>query len=84
MASSINATTFTLKKKGSAGTISASITYVPETRTAILDPSVERLRSGATYVAKVTQAAKDQAGIALDQNTNTEVDEPKTWSFRVR
>lgn len=76
-------TSFTLKKKGSNTAISATIDYDSVTKTATLDPSV-KLRSGATYIATISTAAKDSAGNSLDQDPNTPDKEPKTWSFRVR
>jgi hypothetical protein len=75
--------TFTLKKKGSAKAISATVTYEPNTEKATLDPT-RKLRSGATYVAKVTTAAKDTAGNALDQNSTTAGNQPKSWRFKVK
>ncbi len=73
--------TFTLKK--GTTTIPATVTYDPSTRKATLDPS-RKLRSGATYVATVTPAAKDSAGNALDQDPNTTGNQPRSWRFRVR
>ena len=75
--------TFTLKKKGTTTTIPATVTYDPATKKATLDPT-KRLRSGATYIAKVTTAAKDMAGNALDQNLNTAGNQPKIWRFKVK
>jgi CSLREA domain-containing protein len=76
-------TTFTLKKKGSATSLSATVNYDPNTKTATLDPT-NKLRRGATYLATVTTTAKDSTGTALDQDPNTTGDQPKTWTFRVR
>jgi CSLREA domain-containing protein len=76
-------TTFTLKKKGSATTLSATVNYDSNTKTATLDPA-KKLRRGTTYIATVTTAAEDLAGTALDQDPNTIGDQPKIWTFRVR
>jgi putative cofactor-binding repeat protein len=75
--------TFTLKKKGSANALSAAVTYDLTTKKATLNPT-NKLRSGATYIATVTTAAKDSAGNALDQNSTTAGDQPKSWRFTVR
>jgi hypothetical protein len=66
--------TFTLKK----GTkeIPATVAYDPNTKTATLDPSVRKLRSGATYTVTATTGARDLAGNALAAN--------KVWKFRIR
>ncbi len=69
-------TTFVLKK--GATVLPATVVYT-ETTTgqykAVLTPN-KRLRSGATYTATVTSAAKDAAGNALAV--------PKTWKFTIR
>jgi subtilisin-like proprotein convertase family protein len=75
--------TFTLKKKGSAKALSASVTYDPATDKAILNPA-RKLRSGATYTARVSTTATDSAGNALDQNPTTAGNQPKSWRFKVR
>ena len=75
--------TFTLKKKGSKKALSATVTYDPSTKKAILDPA-KKLRSGATYMAKVTTAAKDSVGNALDQKPGVSGNQPKVWFFKVK
>ena len=75
--------TFTLKKKGSARAISATVTYDPATKKATLNPT-RKLRPGATYTATVATAAKDSAGNALDQNSSTSGDQSKSWRFKVK
>ncbi len=75
--------TFTLKKKGSARAISATVTYDPTSKKATLNPT-RKLRPGATYTATVATAAKDSAGNALDQNPATAGDQPESWRFKVR
>jgi hypothetical protein len=73
-ASSINATTFKLTKKGSTTKIGAVVQYFPDdpatTDTvearATLDPT-NSLQSGVTYQAVVTTGAKDSVGNALAQ-----------------
>ncbi len=72
---------FTLKK--GTTTVSATVTYDPNTRKATLNPA-RKLRSGDTYVATVTTAAKDTAGNALDQDPNTAGNQPKRWRFKVK
>ena len=75
--------TFTLKKSGSTKAIPARVTYDPNTKKATLDPT-KKMRSGATYIAKVTTAAKDSAGNTLDQNSGTAGNQPKSWRFKVK
>ena len=41
------------------------------------------LKRGATYIAKITTAAKDTAGNALDQTFSTAGNQPKSWRFKV-
>jgi N-acetylglucosamine-6-sulfatase len=75
LASSINAQTFKLTKKGSSTKIAATVTYDATTDTATLDPT-NSLQSGRTYKAVVSTGAKDLAGNPLAQQ--------KAWSFTVR
>jgi len=75
--------TFTLKKKGSRKALPATVDYDPATKKATLDP-IKKLRSGSTYIAKVTTAARDLAGNALDQDPNTAGNQPKSWRFKVK
>jgi Big-like domain-containing protein len=83
-----NPTTFTLALQTTTGTsapIAATVTYV-ETATshnAILDPAVD-LRPGATYVAKITSVARDQAGNRLDQDGSVSGTQSKVWKFKVK
>jgi dipeptidyl aminopeptidase/acylaminoacyl peptidase len=81
-ASTINITTFNLKKSGTSTVLSATVNYNATTKQATLNPSAN-LQSGATYVATVTTGAKDLAGNSLDQNPITAGNQAKTWSFRV-
>jgi Bacterial Ig-like domain len=85
MASSIDATTFKLFKKGSTTKISATVSYPdPTDRTATLNPfgsSTTRLARGTTYKAVVTTGAKDLAGNSLDQNPTVDGLQQKTWFF---
>ena len=81
-ASTINNTTFNLKKSGTSTILSATVTYDSATRRATLNPSAN-LQSGTTYVATVTPGAKDLAGNSLDQNPTTAGNQAKTWSFKV-
>ena len=82
-AGSINANTFSLKKKGTTTTIGARVTYDSSTNRATLNPKAD-LKAGATYIATITTNAKDLAGNQLDQNQNTAGNQPKVWNFKVR
>ena len=73
-ASTIDRTTFSLRKKGAAG-VAARVSYDAATQRAVLDPA-DGLRPGTTYVATVEVGAGDLAGNALAAR--------KTWSFTVR
>jgi methionine-rich copper-binding protein CopC len=81
-ASTINTTTFNLKKSGTSTILSATVTYDSATRIATLNPSAN-LQSGATYVVTVKTGAKDLAGNSLDQNSATAGNQAKTWTFKV-
>jgi arylsulfatase A-like enzyme len=83
MASSINATTFKLFRKGSTTKLSAAVRYDAATRKATLDPT-NNLRLGTTYKALVSTGAKDVAGNPLDQTSTTTGLQQKTWLFTVR
>jgi CSLREA domain-containing protein len=82
-ASSINATTFTLKESGTTRKVDATVSYSATTKKATFNPTAN-LKSGATYVATVTTGAKDEAGNALDQSNGTTGNQPKSWRFTVR
>jgi Bacterial Ig-like domain len=81
-ASTIDTTTFKLRKSGTSTNLPATVTYNSSTRKATLNPNAN-LQSGATYVATVTTGAKDQAGNSLDQNSTTAGNQAKSWSFKV-
>jgi hypothetical protein len=81
-ASSVNTTTFTLKKAGTTTFRSATVTYDPATKRATLNPN-NNLQSGSTYVATVTPGATDLAGNQLDQDPATAGNQKKTWKFTV-
>jgi Bacterial Ig-like domain len=81
-ASTINTTTFKLRKSGTSTNLSATVTYNATTKQATLNPSAN-LQSGATYVATVTTGAKDVAGNSLDQSFTTAGNQAKSWSFKV-
>jgi hypothetical protein len=83
MASTINKTTFTLRKQNTTGFVAATVTYDPSTDTATLDPT-NSLRRGATYKASVNLGAQDQAGNPLDQNESLSGSQRKDWTFKVR
>jgi Bacterial Ig-like domain len=72
---SINATTVTLKRKGTTSRLGATISYDASLRRAKLNPNVD-LRRGATYIATVTTGVRDLAGNPLAAT--------KRWSFTVR
>ena len=83
-----NPTTFTLAMQTTTGTtapIPAKVAYVQTatSQKAILDPTSD-LRLGATYVAKVTSVAKDQAGNRLDQDRLVSGTQSKVWRFKVK
>ena len=83
MASTINKTTFTLRKQNATEFVAATVTYDPSTDTATLDPT-NPLRRGATYEASVNLGAQDQAGNPLDQNDSLSGSQRKDWTFKVR
>jgi hypothetical protein len=82
-ASSIEAGSFKLRRKGTSTSIGAIVTYDPSTDRATLNPKAE-LKPGATYIATVTPNAKDLAGNQLDQDPNTAGNQAKSWQFKVR
>jgi hypothetical protein len=70
-ASTLNSTTFTLTKSGTASSaVSGTVTYSGNTAT--FNPSAN-LEAGAVYAAKVTTGAKTPGGIGLSAD--------KTWTF---
>lgn len=81
-ASTLNGTTFKLKRKGTTTNVGANVSYDAGTRRATLDPN-NNLQKGATYIATVTTGAKDLAGNSLDQNSTTAGNQAKTWTFKV-
>jgi hypothetical protein len=81
-ATSINATTFKLSKKGSTTKLAATVSYSAGTRTATLDPT-DSLQRGVTYQAVVTTGAKDLVGNPLDQNSTTTGSQQMAWFFTV-
>ena len=81
-ASSVNTTTFKLKKAGTTTFLGATVTYDPATKKATLDPN-NNLKSGSTYVATVTTGAQDEAGNSLDQNSSLADNQTKSWKFTV-
>ena len=82
-ASTINTTTFRLRKAGTTTNVAAALSYDPTTKRATLNPNTN-LQAGATYVATVTTGAKDLAGNALDQNPSTAGNQAKSWQFKVQ
>jgi hypothetical protein len=81
-ASTINDTTFTLRKKGSTGFTAARVSYDSSTDTAILDPN--SLKRGATYTAGVNIGTEDLAGNPLDHNSFTSGSQLQRWYIKVR
>jgi hypothetical protein len=82
-ASTLNAQTFELFKKGSTTKLAATISYDASAHRAMLDPA-KPLKKGATYKAVVTTFAKDLAGNRLDQNPALSRLQQKVWFFKVR
>ena len=78
----INATTFTLFKKGTTTQIAAQVSYNADTDTAKLDPT-NNLRRGVAYKAVVSTGVKDVAGNRLDQDGSTSGFQQMRWFFRV-
>jgi hypothetical protein len=81
-ASTINASTFKLKKAGTTTLVPAAVSYDAATKRATLNPNAD-LQAGATYVATVTTGAKDLADNRLDQNPNLAGNQKKVWRFKV-
>jgi subtilisin family serine protease len=82
-ASTINTTTFRLRKSGTTTNVTAAVSYDPATKRATLNPNAN-LQAGATYVATVTAGARDLAGNQLDQNPSTAGNQAKSWQFKVK
>jgi hypothetical protein len=86
LASSINATTFKLFKKGTTTPLAATISYssvrAGQAAQATLNPG-NLLQRGVTYKAVVTTGAKDMAGNPLDQDANVGGLQQKAWYFTV-
>jgi hypothetical protein len=82
-ASTINGTTFKLKRNGASTNVGAAVSYDAGTKKATLNPN-RNLVAGATYAATVTIGAKDLADNSLDQNSSQSGKQPKTWTFKVR
>jgi hypothetical protein len=82
-ASTINKTTFTLRKQNATGFVAATVSYDPSTDTATLYPT-NSLQRGATYKPSVNLGAQEQAGNPLDQNPSPSGSQRKDWTFKVR
>jgi subtilisin len=82
-ASTINTTTFRLRKSGTTTNLAAVVSYDPTTKRVTLNPNAN-LQAGATYVATVTAGARDLAGNQLDQDPSTAGNQAKSWQFKVR
>ena len=82
-ASTVNATTFELFKKGTTTKLSATISYDATAHRATLDPT-NSLKRGTTYKAVVTTGAKDVAGNRLDQDPALSGLQQKVWFFTVK
>jgi subtilisin family serine protease len=82
-ASTINTTTFRLRKSGTTTNVAAALSYDPATKRATLNPNVD-LKAGATYVATITTGATDLAGNQLDQDPSTAGNQAKSWKFTVK
>jgi Bacterial Ig-like domain len=81
-ASTINGQTFKLFKQGSRSKVGATVSYNPNLDRAVLNPN-NPLKSGTTYKAVVTTAARDEAGNRLDQKPWVSGLQPKVWFFTV-
>ena len=81
-ASTVNAASFGLFKKGSNVKVAASVGYDATTHRATLDPT-DALKRG-TYRAVVTTDAKDLAGNRLDQDPTLAGLQQQVWTFRVQ
>jgi hypothetical protein len=77
-----NGGAFKLFKKGSTTEVGATVSYNPNKDTAILNPN-NPLKSGTTYKAVVTTAARDEAGNRLDQKPGVPGLQQKVWFFTV-
>jgi CSLREA domain-containing protein len=82
-ASTISATTVTLRKAGATKRVAATVSYDAAKKKATLNPKTN-LQHEASYVATVTTGTQDLAGNALDQNASKAGDQPKIWRFKVR
>jgi hypothetical protein len=71
-ASTINTNSFTIRKNNTFTPLSATVTYDPTTKTAILNPT-EKLEANTTYIVEVKQTIKDTMGNSLSQDYS--------WSF---
>ena len=81
-ATTISNSTFTLS--GPSGSVSGPVTYNGTTNTATLNPfgsTATNLAYNTEYTATVTTGAQDVAGNALDQDSGTTGNQPKTWTF---
>jgi hypothetical protein len=81
-ATTISNSTFTLA--GPSGSVSGPVTYDGTTNTATLNPfgsTATNLAYNTEYTATVTTGAQDVAGNALDQDSGTPGNQPKTWTF---
>jgi len=74
-ASTINAITFTLVRKGTATPVGAAVSYDPAAKKATLNPS-GKLKAGKTYIATVKTGAEDLAGNALATD--------RVWQFTIK
>jgi hypothetical protein len=81
--STINGTTFKLFKQGSTTKVAAAVSYDATTKKATLNPNAN-LQRGTKYKAVVTTGAQDLAGNQLDQNSNLDGLQRKTWTFTIR
>lgn len=81
-ASTVNATSFGLFRKGSNAKVAASVSYAATNHKATLDPT-HTLKRG-TYRAVVTTDAKELAGNRLDQDPTLAGLQQEVWTFRVQ
>jgi VCBS repeat-containing protein len=71
---------FTLKKTSDNSLVGAVVSYNATDKKATLNPNAD-LAYNTQYTATVTTGATDVAGNALDQDSGTAGNQPKTWTF---
>jgi hypothetical protein len=70
----VGSSSFKIFPKGSAAALSATVTVINKRKSATLDPA-KRLKVGSSYVIKLLQAIKDDAGNRL---------KPVSWTIKIK